>query len=70
MEEQLNTEITFHDSRIYELGGQWLKAENAPKLMDYFQQVFPVAQRYGVEAKARLLPESTPAGEFKPQVVA
>ncbi len=66
----MSTETTFHDTRVSELACQWLKPDGATKLMDYFQQVFPVAQRYGVEGKARLVPESTPAGDLKPQVIA
>jgi len=66
----MSTETTFHDERVSELACQWLKPDGGPKLMDYFQQVFPVAQRYGVEAKARLTPESAPIGDFQPHVIA
>ena len=66
----MNTETTFHDTRVTELACQWLKPDHATKLTDYFQQVFPVAQRYGVEGKARLVPESAPVGDLKPQVIA
>jgi uncharacterized protein (DUF1330 family) len=67
---KLSSEITFHDSRVCELACQWVKPDGGAKLMEYFQQVFPVAQRYGVEAKARLVPEASPAGDFVPHVIA
>lgn len=69
-EEKLSNEITFHDSRICELGCQWVKPEAGPRLMEYFQQVFPVAERYGVEVKARFVPEASPVGDLQPQVIA
>lgn len=65
----MSNEITFHDSRICELACQWVKPNGGPKLIEYFQQVFSVAQRYGVEAKARLVPEASPVGEFTPEVI-
>lgn len=66
----MSAEITFHDSRICELACQWVRPDGGPKLIEYFQQVFPVAQRYGVEAKVRLVPETSLVGEFKPDVIA
>lgn len=65
----MDSEMTFHDSRICEIGCQWIKPDAGGSLAEYFQAVFPVALRYGVEAKVRLSPESSPFGDLKPQVI-
>jgi len=61
--------VEFSDTRITEMAMQWVKPDGGEALMSYFQQVFPVAERYGVRAKGRLMPEEAVVGDLSPHVI-
>jgi len=61
--------VEFNSTRVTEMAMQWVKPNGADSLMTYFQQVFPVAERYGVRALGRLLPEEAVVGELLPTVI-
>ncbi len=61
--------LDFNSTRITELSMQWVKPEADQSLMAYFQQVFPVAEKYGVRALGRLVPEEAIVGELQPHVI-
>jgi uncharacterized protein (DUF1330 family) len=61
--------IEFDDARVVEMAMQWVKPDGGQALMSYFQQVFPVAERYGVRALGRLIPEEAVVGDLAPQVI-
>jgi len=61
--------VDFASTRITEMAMQWVKPDGADSLMSYFQQVFPVAERYGVRAMGRLVPEEAVVGDLVPHVI-
>ncbi len=61
--------VEFNNARITEMAMQWVKPDGGESLMSYFQQVFPIAEKYGVQAKGRLVPEQAVIGDLTPHVV-
>lgn len=61
--------VEFNNTRITEMAMQWVKPEGGDALMSYFQQVFPVAEKYGVRALGRLVPEEAVVGDLAPSVI-
>jgi uncharacterized protein (DUF1330 family) len=61
--------VEFDDTRIVEMSMQWVRPDGGDSLMSYFQQVFPVAERYGVRALGRLIPEEAVVGDMVPSVI-
>lgn len=61
--------IEFDNTRVVEMAMQWVKPDSGDALMAYFQQVFPVAGRYGVRALGRLVPEEAVVGDLSPSVI-
>ena len=61
--------VEFNNTRIVEMAMQWVKPDGGESLMGYFQQVFPVAERYGVRALGRLIPEEAIEGDLAPSVI-
>ncbi|MGD8478324.1 MAG: DUF1330 domain-containing protein, partial [Burkholderiales bacterium] len=61
--------VEFNNTRITEMAMQWVKPDGGEALMSYFQQVFPVAGKYGVEAKGRMVPEEAIEGNLAPSVI-
>lgn len=61
--------IEFNHTRVVEMAMQWVKPDGGDALMAYFQQVFPVAGRYGVRALGRLIPEEAVVGDMAPSVI-
>ncbi len=61
--------VQFNNTRITEMAMQWVKPDAGESLMSYFQQVFPVAEKYGVRALGRLVPEEAVLGELAPNVI-
>ncbi len=61
--------VEFNNTRITEMAMQWVKPDGADALMSYFQQVFPVAEKYGVRALGRLIPEEAVVGDLAPHVI-
>ncbi len=61
--------IEFDNTRVVEMAMQWVKPDGGDALMAYFQQVFPVAGRYGVRALGRLVPEEAVVGDLSPSVI-
>jgi uncharacterized protein (DUF1330 family) len=61
--------VEFNNTRITEMAMQWVKPDGGDALMSYFQQVFPVAEKYGVRALGRLVPEQAVVGDLAPHVI-
>ncbi|UCH49540.1 MAG: DUF1330 domain-containing protein [Betaproteobacteria bacterium] len=61
--------VEFNNTRITEMAMQWVKPDGGESLMSYFQQVFPVAEKYGVRALGRLVPEEALVGDLTPSVI-
>jgi uncharacterized protein (DUF1330 family) len=61
--------VEFNNTRITEMAMQWVKPEGGDALMSYFQQVFPVAEKYGARALGRLVPEEAAVGDLAPSVI-
>jgi uncharacterized protein (DUF1330 family) len=61
--------VEFNNTRITEMAMQWVKPDGSEPLMSYFQQVFPVAEKYGVRALGRLVPEEAVVGDLAPSVI-
>lgn len=61
--------VEFNNTRITEMAMQWVKPDGGESLMSYFQQVFPVAEKYGVRAMGRLVPEEALVGDLAPHVI-
>lgn len=61
--------IEFNHARVVEMAMQWVKPDRGDALMAYFQQVFPVAGRYGVRALGCLIPEEAVVGDLAPSVI-
>ncbi len=61
--------IEANNTRVVEIAMQWVKPDAGDLLMTYFQQVFPVAERYGVRALGRLIPEEAVVGDLAPSVI-
>ena len=61
--------VQFSNARITEMAMQWVKPDGGESLLSYFQQVFPVAEKYGVRALGRLVPEEAVVGDLAPHVI-
>lgn len=61
--------VAFDSKCITEMALQWVKPGGGDSLMSYFQQVFPVAKKYGVRALGRLVPTEAEVGDLVPHVI-
>jgi uncharacterized protein (DUF1330 family) len=58
--------IEFKQGKVYEFAALWVKPGKEAQLMQYFNQAFAIAMKYGIQPVLNFTPESSYAGDFKP----
>ncbi len=58
--------IEFKQDRVYEFAALWVKPGKEEQIVQYFNQAFAIAIKYGIQPVLNFTPKDSYAGNFKP----